>query len=255
MKRKILLILKWVSLMAYLVVALSFTSNKKSSINCNGIVININNKHKFLNQQIVQSLLNSNNIFIDSARIINQDFNKIEKIIESNEYVKNAEIYSNLNGEIFIDIEQRTPIMRIITDSTNIYIDEDCKIMSTCDYYTANIIVITGNLDSKFFFEENTSKQNKNSLNLQQLFDFVNFINADEFLKAQFEQIFVNSQGEIEIVPRVGNHIIILGSLENYKYKLGKLEALYKKGFTITDWNIYSTINLKYSDQVICKKR
>ncbi|MFY9590545.1 MAG: cell division protein FtsQ, partial [Bacteroidales bacterium] len=72
---------------------------------------------------------------------------------------------------------------------------------------------------------------------------------------SQVEQINISPKGDIELVPRVGNHVIILGNLDNYEYKLKKLETLYLKGFDIVDWNKYSSINLKYSDQVICKKR
>jgi len=56
-------------------------------------------------------------------------------------------------------------------------------------------------------------------------------------------------------VPRVGAHMIMLGSLENYRGKLHKLMVLYREGFSRVGWNQYEWINLKYKDQVICTKK
>jgi cell division protein FtsQ len=67
--------------------------------------------------------------------------------------------------------------------------------------------------------------------------------------------VYVTASNEVELVPRVGNHIVLLGGLDSYEKKMNKLEAMYNKGFDITGWNIYSVINLKFKDQVICKRR
>ena len=87
------------------------------------------------------------------------------------------------------------------------------------------------------------------------LCNFVNYLQSDELWRNQITQIYVNAANELELVPRVGNHIILLGGLDDYENKMNKLEAMYSKGFEITDWNAYSLINLKFKDQVICKKR
>ena len=60
---------------------------------------------------------------------------------------------------------------------------------------------------------------------------------------------------EIELIPRVGNHIILLGSEEEMEAKFEKLMLFYKKGVQQTGWNQYSIINLKYKNQLVCVKR
>mgnify|MGYP000849222127 FL=1 len=255
MKKVILKILQWAVLFAYLIMALSFTNTKRDKILSGTVDINIFGKHNFLNKELVEKLFKENNIVLDSVNIKSLDFNEIEKFLEEIPYVKNAEIYNNLDGNITIDLAQKNPIMRVITDRVNLYIDEDCNLMPISENYTAQLIVVTGNLDQEFFKTQNKSKLNHYGLSLLNLFDFVNFINSHELWGSQVEQINISPKGDIELVPRVGNHIIILGNLENYEYKLKKMETLYLKGFNIVDWNKYSSINLKYSDQVICKKR
>ena len=78
---------------------------------------------------------------------------------------------------------------------------------------------------------------------------------SDELWRNQITQVYVNESNELELVPRVGNHIILLGGLDDYEKKMDKLEAMYNEGFDITGWNAYSVVNLKFKNQVICKRR
>ena len=72
---------------------------------------------------------------------------------------------------------------------------------------------------------------------------------------AQIEQLYVNKEFEIELIPRVGNHRIVVGDATDIKTKLDKLKVFYDKGLNKTGWNEYSVINLKFANQVVCKKR
>ncbi len=260
MKKKILTILKWSLLSAYILAMLGFAAKKKDNIVCTALLISVDNTHEFISQETVEKMLITKNIIIDSCIIDKLNFDEIEKIIETDPFVNDADVYSNFYGEVHIVIKQRNPIMRIITrDNNSYYIDEDCKLMPVCNHYSANVIAVNGEIDADFLNPGLAPDIGRDSISgditLAKLYNFVNYINDNELWKSQFEQIYINQDMEAELIPRVGNHVIIMGNLENYEYKLGKLEALYKKGFVLTDWNIYSSINLKYSDQVICKKR
>lgn len=261
MKRKLLRILKWGFLIAYLLVIMSFVNREKTKLKCTDTKILVNGPHHFINDKTVENLLISNNIKIDSCLIDNINFDLIEEIIETNPAVKSAEVYSNFLGEVFIDIIQRNPIMRIITSNNkHFYVDEYCKLMPVSNTYSANVPVISGHIDPYFvnYFDstENAVQKIKNyTFTPSELFNFVTYLNKSELWKYQIEQIYITEDKEIELVPRIGNHIVIMGDLTNYEYKLNKLISIYKNGFSLTNWNIYSSINLKYSNQVICKKR
>ena len=86
------------------------------------------------------------------------------------------------------------------------------------------------------------------------LFDFVGFVADDPFWNAQIEQINVRDDLKIELVPRVGDAIIMLGTLDNYASKLEKLKKLYARGFNVIGWNRYRMIDLQYKDQIVCDK-
>ncbi|RLD54531.1 MAG: cell division protein FtsQ, partial [Bacteroidetes bacterium] len=81
------------------------------------------------------------------------------------------------------------------------------------------------------------------------------YINDDEFLKAQIEQIYVTESKEFELIPKVGRQLILFGGIENMEKKFNNLIAFYKKGMKNNGWTKYKTINLKFENQVVCAKK
>jgi cell division protein FtsQ len=94
----------------------------------------------------------------------------------------------------------------------------------------------------------------KNSI-LKDIYYLVEYINDDSFWSAQIDQIYVDNNDQIDLIPRVGNQIIHLGTTENLEGKLRNLLAFYDKVLPEVGWNKYSVINLEYKDQIVCKKR
>lgn len=83
--------------------------------------------------------------------------------------------------------------------------------------------------------EETEKKSNESYVFLYKLINFVEYIEDNEFWNAQVVQINVlpppnaRTQPEIELIPRVGDHVILLGWLDGYERKLDKLLAFYRK--------------------------
>jgi cell division protein FtsQ len=59
---------------------------------------------------------------------------------------------------------------------------------------------------------------------------------------------------QIELYPRIGKHVIELGSTENFRNKLNRLRIFYQEGLERVGWNKYKTISLAYDDQIVCTK-
>ena len=90
---------------------------------------------------------------------------------------------------------------------------------------------------------------------LNNVFHINNLILKNELLKSQIGQVYVNSIGEYDLIPMLGNHIIKLGKTDNIKQKIENLTSYDKKNLVTEGWNKYRTINLKYKDQIVCTKK
>lgn len=257
--RTILNILVWVSLVVLLVVTLGFVEKQKTAQLCNGVKINIDrtDNNYFVEETDVQHLIENMGYDIDSSYIKEYNISQIERLLNNNPSIKNAEVYSTIDGYLKVDIIQRKPLLRIFTNKQqSYYIDSEGWLMPLSNKYTSNIIIANGEIFEQYSsnYQVNVNDLEENHI-LRQLYDISTFATNNDFWNSQIVQIYVNEKNDVELIPRVGNHNIIIGDANNLKEKMDKLMIFYKKGLSKTGWNEYTTINLKYKNQVVCTKR
>jgi cell division protein FtsQ len=148
-----------------------------------------------------------------------------------------------------IRLEQRVPLVRIMPDGREgFYLDTEGKVLPLSTKFVPHIMLVSGNI-------EIPDKGGLMGEQLKEIFRFCSFVTAHPFWSDQIVQLYVNRRGEYELIPRVGAHQILLGGMEQWERKLRNLELLYNQGLSNYGWNSYQTINLKYTNQVICTKR
>jgi len=261
---KIKKILPWVTILLYLAIMLPLIAAKRHEIMCEGIKVKVLDETEsfFIEESDVLKMLKNRQDALVGVNINDIDINEIEEILLLHPSIKIANVYRTLQGEVSVAITQRNPILRIINKrGQSFYIDDEGKIMPMSSKYTAHVLVASGNINlsySKIKMQQkakigDNSVDNSNSL-LLDLYELASYIYHDEFWNAQIEQIYVN-KNDIELIPRVGSQVIVLGTIENYELKFRNLKALYVQGLPRSGWNTYGKINLKYNNQVICTKR
>lgn len=260
---KLMKILPWAAILLYSLIMLPLIGAQKGETVCSNVQIDIedDNGMHFVEPKDVMRILNDKRVKLKGNTMDSIDRNETEEILLRHSLVKDAEVYKSLNGTINIQIEQRTPILRVVNrESESFYIDEEGRVMPVSDKYAAHVPVANGNIGdnySKRRFDQ-LKIVNPDSIQekdvLSKLYTLAVFIHDNEFWKAQIEQIYVNGS-EFELVPKVGAHVVVFGSLENYPEKFRNLHALYKQGFPQKGWNRYSKVNVKYKNQIICTKR
>jgi cell division protein FtsQ len=129
--------------------------------------------------------------------------------------------------------------------SRGYYLDVEGHTMPLSDQFTPHILLVSGYLGDK---DADEGIQ-------QEIHSFCSYVSDHPLWRDQIVQIYRNRQGEYELIPRVGAHQILFGSLDSWEKKLRNLEMLYEQGLPLYGWNTYGIINLKYTNQVICTKR
>lgn len=257
-------ILIWSVLAAYMIVTLGFVAVKRQQSTCSEIGVEIVDKtgNYFIEPSDVAGMIRRGNKEIIGCHIDTLNLNRIENSIAKHPSVKEARMFRTLSGRLRVDIEQRNPILRIINAyQQSFYIDEDGLPMPLSRQYTARVLVANGNIKENFqqsmYKLKNADYSHPDSLlgNMPaQLYFFTKSIQRNKFWRAQIDQIYVRD-GEFELVPRIGAHVVMFGDIREYKTKLRNLKLVYEQGFGKEGWNKYKYINLKYKNQVICTKR
>ena len=69
----------------------------------------------------------------------------LEKIINKNPFVADAEVFSTIDGKINIEVKQRRPVVRIVNfKDESFYIDDQGVFMPLSEKYTARVPVANG---------------------------------------------------------------------------------------------------------------
>ena len=243
MLKKISLIVSALIVVTYLIFAIFILNPQvgKDQV-CSKIeveVVDSLERYYFSDRDIIQML--GKDLNPTGKKMADVKTNDIKKHLEENKLIKKVDCFKTIKGAVMIKIHQRIPILRVFSSGKSYYVDNEGEIIPVPRNFAAHLPVATGFIDDVFAKEK--------------LYGFASFLSGDKFWNAQIEQIYVNQNKDIELTPRIGNHQIILGNIDDYKENLDKLKLFYEKGLNKIGWNRYSIINLKYKNQIVCTKR
>lgn len=252
---KIGIITLWVLMVSGVVISLAFVNKQENSITCKKVTVSIlpQNELLFIDRDMVLSTINpsGNEKAIVGKKIMELNIPLIETKLNHNDFIKTSQVFTDMNGELHINIHQRRPIMRLLrADGSSFYIDEEGRKMPISQAFTAHVPVVSGNL-----FEDYKTRDTMHTVVGRDLHKIATYVDKDAFWKAQIEQIFVTAESEFVLIPKVGDHTILFGTGEDMEEKFEKLLLFYKEGLSRVGWDKYSSINLKYKNQIVCTKK
>lgn len=256
--KKIIICILDVVLAFYLVMAItSWNTPDKSNRVCTKVDINISDSNNagFLSAEEIKQILVKEQLYPLNKQVKFIEPRKIEEALKVGPFVNTAQCYVTENGHVNINISQRMPIVRIKSSKgDDYYLDDNGGILPNSKY-TSDLIIASGNIN-QWFAHYGIAPLAKS-------------ISKSQFWLNQIEQINVLADRGIELVPRVGDHILFIGYLpmkknkaenevaidEFVQRKLTRLEKFYRYGLSHAGWNKYSYINVEFDNQIICKRK
>jgi cell division protein FtsQ len=178
------------------------------------------------------------------------NLNTLEKYLQTIRWVKNVELFLDNTQSLQVRIEQRIPIARIFTASGNsFYIDKEGLQLPLKQLTVLRLPVFTN-------FPSDQEKLSKpDSLLLNDVLHFTKAVSTDSFFMAQTAQVNIATNGDFELVPSVGDHLVLIGSVENIEDKLNRLYTFYKKVWVQSGLNAYQVIDCRFDNQIVALKK
>lgn len=238
--------------LASLFALIGFVEKKQTDKLVKNVVVNINTEYDnyFIDENDVMRLLTNNNEdFLINKKYEDISLKELEERIKSHKFVENAQVFKDHKGNVLVEIDQSRPIARLIEqDGPHFYISSRGKVLSTSEKFTSRVVLIDGAFIDRLrgvdFLQTDEGKP---------YFELLKLIDEDSFWKAQIAQLTINKIGEIEIQPQVGKELIKFGLPEDIESKFKRLKVFYKKILPVKGWNKYTSVNIKYKDQIICE--
>lgn len=186
-----------------------------------------------VNKLLIQNY--SNLLNVPKEKLV---LNTIEKVIETNEMVKSAQVYLTINGELTSKIVQRQPIGRIEGNS-KYYLDEEGKPMPFSSNHSARVPIITGKITGK---------------SLEDVYVILKYINNDDFLRKNVIGIHIEDDEKYQLKFRLENFVVNLGSVDALNEKFQNFKAFYAKASKDKTLEDYAVVSLEFNNQVVCTK-
>lgn len=235
----ILKILLGIIVLGFLV---SFSVNRHISKNVEKINIKIDHEtgRYFLNDSLVLSIISGKKNDINELSIGDLAIGEIEAKLNENTYVNEAQVYKDIDGELFIDIRQQVPIARVFTGNDEYYLTSNLTKMPLSNLYSDEVILVGGEI------EEN---------DYDGIYKMTEFLKADKLLKKHIIAMKKVNPNSFILLINNGNYYIEFGELENIEDKFENLKLFYDQYLGKVGLDYYKSINLKFNNQIVATKR
>jgi cell division protein FtsQ len=230
--------IKVIIVLAVVSIFFAFSSSQNNAKPISEVEVSfIGDNNLFISKTKVDKLLIQNNDYIKCVSKDILDLKALENKLSSHDMIENSEVYISINGILKIDIKQRNPYARVISDPS-FYIDNNGTKMPLSDNYSARVLLVHGlNDDSKIDY----------------VFKLIKTIRDDEFLNLNVTDILIN-KSDISLRVRNCNFEVLVGDLNNLETKIKNFKAFYQKAYRDKILNNYKKVNLQFNNQIVCTK-
>jgi len=243
----------WVTIGAGVIVLLAAAIHKDDGRKCTGINVvikGVSNNFFVDKKEILQAI----NEYIDGSpegqpvHLLN--LRSLEADLQKNIWVKKAQLFFDNNAVLQVKVTEREPAARVFTSTGNtFYIDSSAAMLPLSDKYSARLPVFTN------FPSDKKVLTKTDSLLLRDIYTLSMALQADPFWMGMIDQVDITSQRSFELLPKIGNTVIVFGDASNATEKLHKLLVFYKKVLVKSGWDKYSIVNVRYANQVVASRK
>ena len=253
-------IIFWGILLAGVILLIAFVEWKHSETLCESFELRIVNggENALTDEDEIRSQIIAVTDTLTGKTLSEIEPVAIHEVLDRNPYIAYADIQTGINGGMTVLVTLRQAIVRFINrDGLSYYIDRDGWIMPLNSGHPSRVTIISGYINDGID-EGSMEKLHVESLPedsmVSELFELAVYLHEDDFLNRLISQVYVDRQGALELSPLIGNYTILFGEFGGMNKKFEKLTAYYHKGAGKAGWIDYSSIDLRYKNQVICSK-
>lgn len=180
---------------------------------------------------------------IEGATVQDLNLMDLEAMLLRDERIRSAEVYVDKHENLFVEIVQKKPIVRVFSrDGSSYYLDEEGREIPAYRGSTIRVPVASGDIEP---YDPALLADGRQS-HLKDVYTLAKYIREDDFLEALIEQIDVKETGEVVMVPKVGRQKLDFGEVEDLENRFEKLKVLYKGGMDKVGWRKYDVLTLRY---------
>ena len=196
-------------------------------------------------------------------QVRNVDLESVSEAASRVPYLTDCDASVSVGGKIVVKANQRRPIARVFYGEREFYIDGEGRAMPPSATGDCYVTVAGGNfaeridtllynrLDIKAMSTDSATK----NYGIVSVWKMACYLDANPDYGCLFDQMYLAENGDMILVPKLGDHTVVVGRMENLDNKFARLQVFYTKVMPDCGWDAYSKLDLKFDDQVVCTKK
>ena len=195
----------------------------------------------YLTEGELNALLRAEGIYPVGQMMNTVSLHRIERSIGHHPMVRTAECYITPRNEVWVQLTQRVPLLRIQTPHEHYIIDTDRRVMQARAAVKDSVPVVVGNISP--------------GMATSSLSDFAEWLQSNRYWRKHIHHLYVQNPYMIYVYlcgeekPRV-----VMGSMRDYEHKFAKLRAFIEDGADETSGQQYRELDLRFKGQVVARK-
>lgn len=237
--------------------ALGTSAQKRSGLTCTRLEVTIKDslENSFVSRDDIRRYLDRESGGYIGKKIDSIDLVGIERIIDSKSAVLKSEAYMTRDGALNIMVTQRRPMVRFQKSDGGFYADKDGYIFPLQGNYTAYVPVIDGHIPIKTSSSYKGEAQDKEEQEwIGSIIRLITYMKESGTWDDNIVQITVQENGDLVMIPREGKERFLFGKPDEIEDKFSRMEKYYTGILPVKGQGYYSTVNVKYNGQIICRK-
>lgn len=230
------------------------TRNSRRKMTCSGINIEIVDSAKlgFINSKEIKRIIDQEYGSYQGECLDSLKLKEMEEILESKSSILNCEAFITTDGMLNIRIEERDPVIKLITRSGSFFIDETGYLFPAKENYENGLTEIIGH----FHIDPNWKgvlASPKQRYWLSNLLLMIQYMEEEKEWSEAFKSIEADKKGNISLKPQTGKETFLFGPPDNYEVKFSKIRDYYRYIVESKGEGHYTKVSVKNDGQIVCK--
>ncbi len=249
--RKAVLTIMWSLVSAGAIMLLIAATRQQQEKVCDDVIVKVKSVDvQYISEQQILNTISGGRPDLMKGQLIKTfDLSQLENLLETNLWIRNAELFFDNKDVLHVNIIERQPVARIFSLSgESFYVDDMGEQLPVTADQIARVPVFTS------FPTITKPLQSRDSLLLIQIKETGAYMLKHNFWMAQIDQINISNY-EMEMIPKLGKHNILFGDGTKVEQKFNRLLLFYKQIMSKTGWNYYSTLDVRFDKQLVAVRR
>lgn len=232
-----------IALIAYLIMAVTWSRMQASTAVCSGVEIVVNDsiRSRFVTGKEIAKEIGDLPGYADSMLLSEINVDSIERILSRIDKIEDVNCVVTTTGKIRISVNPLQPVARVFDADKSYYINKAGKRISANARYHSDVPIITGHFDSVF--------------KPQDMLPLVNYLNNDSAWNSLVTYIKAENPRNIILVPLIHGHVINIGDMNDLDNKFYRLSRAYREVLPVKGWDYYDTLSVKWRGQLVATRR